>query len=125
MTTTCEAAQYIVDNAEGGRTNLLVCRRVLRSAWVLTKHFRNQQWLNTTGDFLYLEYEEGDEENPNRTRWLINWLFEQAEFPASLPDRWEANPIIETELNIPDAMIGLQRAAKDFIEKNCVEEVDA
>ena len=122
MLTTCDAANYIVANAVGGQTHAITCRNVLRRAWGLTRHFRNNSWQNTTGEAFYLEYVDGNEDEPERTQWLINWLFNQTQFPKELPERWGENPIITQELNIPDAMNGLREAAIDFVNKNCFDD---
>ena len=121
MSTTCDIAEYIVENADAGRTNKVICLKVLKAAFSLVKHFQAQAEYNTTGEIPYSDYITGGEETPDYTNWAVSWLFEKDSFPNELPRSWNGNPIIDTEIFLPDMMNGLREAAQRFVDAHCGE----
>ena len=120
MTTLCEAAVYIVENAERGKVNELVCKNVLVHAFAMSDKIKNMVQYQTDS-YLYRKYIAGGEELPEFTIWAVEWLFDQSEFPKELPNSWDGNPIIDRTVFLPDMMTGLKKAAEEFIADQCGE----
>ena len=119
MTTLQEAAEYIVENAESGKENELICRNVLKYALSMFVKIKANSKFQTDG-YIYRKYIPGDEEIPYTT-WAVKWLFSQTEFPKKLPDSWNGNPIMDQTVFLPDMMEGLKKAAEKYIEDRCGE----
>ena len=120
MTTLCEAAKFIVANAETGKNNELTCKNVLKYAFAMfVKINANSEY--QTDSYLYCKYIVGGEDLPQYTAWAVNWLFAQTEFPNELPTSWEGNPIIDRTVFLPDMMTGVKKAAEKFIADQCGE----
>ena len=120
MTTLQGAAEYIVENAESGKEDELICRNVLQYALGMFVTIKANSIFQTNG-YLYQKYITGGEKFPEYTEWAVKWLFDQTEFPTELPLSWNGNPIMDQTVFLPDMMAGLKKAAEKYIEDRCGE----